>query len=170
MYFPDKEVSFIGEDMVESYDGWRRFFDGVANFKGVGIGAVLVSEISQHYPVSAKLRFLCTNNVAEYEAYILWIKMAIDMNIQELLVIGDSNLLIDQELRKRLTKTEFQHVPRVQNEFVDALANLSSMIQHPDKNFIDPIPVKIHDQPAYCAYIEEEAYGKPWFHDIKEYL
>ncbi|XP_070002160.1 uncharacterized protein [Nicotiana sylvestris] len=44
------------------------------------------------------------------------------------------------------------------------------MIQHPDKNFIDPIPVKIHDHPAYYAYIEEEANGNPWFHDIKEYL
>ncbi|XP_070016565.1 uncharacterized protein [Nicotiana sylvestris] len=41
---------------------------------------------------------------------------------------------------------------------------------HPDTNFIDPIPLKIHDQPAYCAHIEEKADGKPWFHDIKEYL
>ncbi|XP_070004115.1 uncharacterized protein [Nicotiana sylvestris] len=41
---------------------------------------------------------------------------------------------------------------------------------HPDTNFIDPIPVKINDQPAYCAHIEEEADRKPWFHDIKEYL
>ncbi|XP_070008176.1 uncharacterized protein [Nicotiana sylvestris] len=116
--------------------------------------------------------------------------MAIDMNIQEFLVIGDSNLLIHhvreewgtknsnilpylhyvQELRKRLTKVEFQHVPRVQNEFADALVTLSSMIQYPDKNFIDPILVKVHDQPAYCAQVEEEADGKPWFHDIKEYL
>ncbi|XP_070008245.1 uncharacterized protein [Nicotiana sylvestris] len=85
--------------------------------------------------------------------------MAIDMNIQELL-----------ELRKGFTKTEFRHVPRVQNEFADPLAALSSMIQHPDKNFIDPIPVKIHDHPTYCAHVEEEADGRPWFHDIKEYL
>ncbi|XP_070017614.1 uncharacterized protein [Nicotiana sylvestris] len=96
--------------------------------------------------------------------------MAIDMNVQELLVIGDSDLLIHQELRKRLTKTEFQHVPKIQNEFVDTLATLSSMIQHPNKNFINPISVKVHNQPAYCAHIEEEAHGKPWFHDIKEYL
>ncbi|XP_070017543.1 uncharacterized protein [Nicotiana sylvestris] len=34
--------------------------------------------------------------MAEYEAYILGLKMAIDRNIQELLVIGDSNLLIHQ--------------------------------------------------------------------------
>ncbi|XP_070022091.1 uncharacterized protein [Nicotiana sylvestris] len=116
--------------------------------------------------------------------------MAIDMKIQELLVIGDSNLFIHQvrqewatknskilpylhhvqELRKKFTKAEFQHVPRIQNEFADALATLSFMIQHPDKNFIDPIPVKIHDLPAYYAHVEEEADGKPWFHDIKEYL
>ncbi|XP_070020668.1 uncharacterized protein [Nicotiana sylvestris] len=161
-----------------------------ANFKGVGIGAVLISETGQHYPVFAELRFPCTNNMAEYEACILGLKMAIDMNIQELLVIGDSDLLIHQvreewttknskillylhhiqELRKRFTKMEFQRVPRIQNKFVDALATLSSMIQHPDKNCIDPIPVKVHNQQAYCAHVEEEADGKPWFHDIKEYL
>ncbi|XP_070026703.1 uncharacterized protein [Nicotiana sylvestris] len=166
------------------------FFDGAANFKGVGIGAVLVSETGQHYLVSTKLRFSCTNNMAEYEACILGLKMAIDMNIQELLVIWDSDLLIHQvreewttknskilpylhhvqELRKMFTKMEFRHVPKVQNEFVDAFATLSSMIQHPDKNFIYPILVNIHDQPAYCAHVEEEADGKPWFHDIKEYL
>ncbi|XP_070017068.1 uncharacterized protein [Nicotiana sylvestris] len=114
-YFPDGEVAFIGEDIVESYDGWRMFFDGAANFNRVGIGAVL-------------------------------------------------------ELRKRFRKTEFQHVPRIQNEFADALATLSSMIQHPYSNFIDPIQVKIHHQPAYCAHVEEEVDGKPWFHDIIEYL
>ncbi|XP_070019850.1 uncharacterized protein [Nicotiana sylvestris] len=73
-------------------------------------------------------------------------------------------------VRKRFTKTEFHHVPRVQNEFVNALATISSIIQHPDKNFIDPILVKIHDQLACCAHMEEEADEKPWFHDIKEYL
>ncbi|XP_070015055.1 uncharacterized protein [Nicotiana sylvestris] len=138
MYFRYEEVSFIGEDIMESYDDWRMFFDGAANFNGVGIGAVLTSETGQHYPVSTKLRFPCT---AEYETCILELKMAIDMNVQKLLGIGDSYLLIHQEIRKRFTKTEVQHVPRIQNEFADALATLSSMIQHPDKNFINPIQV-----------------------------
>ncbi|XP_070011036.1 uncharacterized protein [Nicotiana sylvestris] len=44
------------------------------------------------------------------------------------------------------------------------------MIEHPDKNFIDPIPIGIHKHPAYCAHVEEESDGNPWFHDIKEYL
>ncbi|XP_070017498.1 uncharacterized protein [Nicotiana sylvestris] len=155
-----------------------------------GIGAVLVSETGQHYSMSTKLRFLCTNNMAEYETCILGLNMAIDMNIQELLVIGYSDLLVHQvqeeyatknskilpylhhvhELRKRFTKIEFRHVPKIQKEFADALATLSSMIQHPDKNFIDPIPVRIYNRPTYCAHVEEETYGKPQFHDIKEYL
>ncbi|XP_070045530.1 uncharacterized protein [Nicotiana tomentosiformis] len=166
------------------------FFDGAANFKGVGIRAVLVSETGQHYPVSAKLRFPCTNNMAEYEACILGQRLAIDMNVQELLVTEVSDLLVHQvlgewdtkntkilpylhcvqELVKRFTMIEFKYVPRIQNEFVDALATLSSMIQHPDKNFIDPIPIEIHKQPTYCAHVEEESDGNPWFYDIKEYL
>ncbi|XP_070017712.1 uncharacterized protein [Nicotiana sylvestris] len=116
--------------------------------------------------------------------------MAVNMNVQESLVIGDSDLLVHQvqgewdtknskifpylyhvqELRKRFTKIEFRHVPRIQNEFIDALDTFSSMIKHPDKNYIDPIPVRIHNQPVYYAYVEEEADGKPWFHDIKRYL
>ncbi|XP_070009824.1 uncharacterized protein [Nicotiana sylvestris] len=173
---------YLREDITKTNDYWRMFFDGVANFKGVGIRAILVSETGQHYPVSAKLRFPCTNNMAEYETCILWLNLAIDMNIQELLVIGDSDLLVHQvlegwatkntkilpylyhvqDLMKRFKKIEFKHVSRIQNEFVDALATLSSMIQHPDKNFIDPIPVRIHNQLAYCPHVEEEMDGNPF--------
>ncbi|XP_070011039.1 uncharacterized protein [Nicotiana sylvestris] len=95
-YFPNDEVSFIGEDIAEAYDGWRMFFDGAANFKGLGIGAVFMSEIGQHYPLSAKLRFPCTNNMAEYDACIIGLNLAIDINIQELLVIDDTDHLVHQ--------------------------------------------------------------------------
>ncbi|XP_019244562.1 PREDICTED: uncharacterized protein LOC109224436 [Nicotiana attenuata] len=162
------------------------FFDGAANFKGVGVGAVLVSESGQHYPISAKHRFPCTNNMAEYEACILGLKMAVDINIQELLVIGDSDLLIHQvqgewntkntkilsylhcvkELCKKFIKVDFKHVPRVQNEFADALATLSSVIQHPVKNYIDPIKVNVQGQPAYSFHVDEEPDGEPWYYDI----
>ncbi|XP_047250037.1 uncharacterized protein LOC124885838 [Capsicum annuum] len=116
--------------------------------------------------------------------------MAVDMDIKELLVIGDSDLLIHQvqgewttknvkifpyvqcvkELSKKFTKIEFKHVPKIQNEFADALVTLSLMIQHPDKNYIDPIKVEIHDQQAYCFHIDEEPDGKSWYYDIKSLL
>ncbi|XP_070046887.1 uncharacterized protein [Nicotiana tomentosiformis] len=190
MYFHDEEVSFIGEEIAEAYDGWRMFFDGTANFKGVGIGVVLVLETDQYFSISAKLKFPSTNNMEEYEACILKHKLAIDMNIQELLVIGDSDLLIHQvliewatkntkilpylhcvqDLIKRFSKIEFKHITRIQNEFADALATPSFVIQHPNKNYIDPILIEIHKQYAYCTHVEEEFDGNPWFHDIREYL
>ncbi|XP_070045020.1 uncharacterized protein [Nicotiana tomentosiformis] len=128
--------------------------------------------------------------MAEYEACILGLRLAVNMNIQELLVIGDSDLLVHQvllewatkntkilpylhcvqELIKRFINIEFKHVPRIQNEFADALATKSSMIQHPDKNFINHIPIGIHKQPAYCAHAKAKFDKNLWFHDIKEYL
>ncbi|XP_070028813.1 uncharacterized protein [Nicotiana sylvestris] len=134
----------LREDIAEAYDGWRMFFDGAANFKGVGVRAVLVSEIGQHYPVQGEWDTKNTK-ILPYLYHV-------------------------QELMKRFTKIEFKHVPRIQNEFVDTLATLASMIHHLDKNFIDPILVRIYSQPAYYGHVEEETGGNPWFHNIKEYL
>ena len=72
--------------------------------------------------------------MAEYEACILGLKISIDMNVYEFLVIGDSDLLIHQvqgewavknpkiipyvqyvqKLWKRFRKIEFRHTPRIQ--------------------------------------------------------
>ncbi|XP_070057248.1 uncharacterized protein [Nicotiana tomentosiformis] len=116
--------------------------------------------------------------------------MAVDMNVKELLVIGDSDLLMHQvqgewstknvkillylhcmkEICKKFTKIEFKNVPKIQNEFVIATATLSSMIQPPDKNYIDPIEVEIRDQHAYCFHVDEKPNGKPWYHDIRKFI
>ena len=90
--------------------------------------------------------------MAEYEACILSLKMVVDMNVYEFLVIGDSDLLIHQvqgewdvkkpkivpyvqyvqNLCKRFHKIEFRHTPRIQNELADALATIASLIKHQD--------------------------------------
>ena len=46
--------------------------------------------------MEANLQFNCTNNMVEYKSCVLGLKMVIDMNVQELLVIRDSDLLIHQ--------------------------------------------------------------------------
>ncbi|XP_075084954.1 uncharacterized protein LOC142168196 [Nicotiana tabacum] len=154
-YFLDEEVLFVREDIAELYPRWRMFFDGAGNFKGVGIGAVLISESGQHYPASTKIRFSCTNNMAEYEACIFGIRMAVDLNIKELLVIGDSNLLIHQ----------------VQGEWSTKNVKILSYLHcHLDKNYINPIKIEIKDQHAYCVHVNEEPDSKPWYHDIKKFL
>nr|XP_010321221.1 uncharacterized protein LOC104647492 [Solanum lycopersicum] len=119
--------------------------------------------------MAAKLRFKCTNNMAEYEACILGLKMAVDMNVYELLVIRDSDLLIHhvqgewvvknpkivpyvqyvQNLCKRFRKIEFRHTPRVQKELADALATIASMIKHSDADYIDPLDIDLKEHPRY---------------------
>ncbi|XP_070002455.1 uncharacterized protein [Nicotiana sylvestris] len=157
-YFTDDEVMHIGEVEQVEKPGWKLFFDGADNMKGIGIGAVLISETRHHYPVTAQLRFYCTNNMAEYEACILGLSLAVDMGVQEVLVLGDSDLLVHQiqgewetldlkltshrqclhDLCQRFRPVEFRHIPRIHNEVVDALATFASMLHHPDKAYVDP--------------------------------
>ncbi|XP_070008593.1 uncharacterized protein [Nicotiana sylvestris] len=158
-YFPDKEVMCVDEIDRDENPGWKHFFDGAANMKGVGIRVVLISETGRHYPVTAQLGFYCTNNMAKYEACILGLRLAIDMGVQEMLVLGDSDLSV-----------EFRHIPRIHNEIAYALATLASMLHHPDKAYVDPVHIQVRDQHAYCNVVEEEIDGEPWFHDIKEYI
>ncbi|XP_059288636.1 uncharacterized protein LOC132041990 [Lycium ferocissimum] len=158
-FFPDEEVMAMEEEVAEPYSGWRLFFDGAVNYKGSGIGAVLISETGQHYPMAAKLNFRCTNNMAEYEACILGLRMALDMNIQELL-----------RLCGRFKSIDFRHTLRAQNEFADALATIASMIQHPESTHIDPLEITLREEQAHCAHVEAEPDGQPWYADIKAYL
>lgn len=128
--------------------------------------------------------------MAEYEACILGFQRATDLDVQEILIMRDSDLLIHQvrgewatknrkllpylecvhRLCKRFIKTEFKHVPKIQNKFAYALATLFFMIQHPDHNHIDLIYTHIYEQSTYCFHIEKELDEKPWYHDIQENL
>nr|XP_025887732.1 uncharacterized protein LOC112941825 [Solanum lycopersicum] len=148
-YFHDEEVSFVGEDISEAYPGWRLFFDGAENHQGRGVGAVLVSESGQHYPMAAKLRFNCINNMAEYEACVLVRAKSV------------------QNLCKRFRKIDFRHTPRIQNELADTLATIASMIKHPDTDYIDPLDIDLKEHPVHCSHVESEPDGFPWYFDIK---
>ena len=46
--------------------------------------------------LSFKLEFPCSNNTAEYEAYLIELAMALQMGIKHLTVMGDLNLVICQ--------------------------------------------------------------------------
>ncbi|XP_010319982.1 uncharacterized protein [Solanum lycopersicum] len=140
--------------------------------------------------MAAKLRFNCTNNMAECEACIVGLKIAIGINVYELLVIGDSDLLIHQVYRewavknpkivhyvqyvqklcKRFHKIEFRHTPRIQNELADTLATITSMIKHPNTDYTDPVDRELKGHLVHCSHVEAEPKGLPSYFDIKKYL
>lgn len=72
------------------------FFNEVVNAKYIGIWAILIVPAGQHYLAMTQLCFFYNTNTAEYEARIMSMSMGLDMDVQELLIMRDSNLLIRQ--------------------------------------------------------------------------
>ncbi|XP_057779963.1 uncharacterized protein LOC130998564 [Salvia miltiorrhiza] len=127
---------------------WWMFFDGASHREGAGAGVVFVSPERQVLPFSFTLTENCSNNEAEYQAPILGLEMALDMQQSHLKVYGDSKLVVNQilglyEVKKPellpyvkyarkiiewLGDVEIEHIPRNENKQADALAKLASTI------------------------------------------
>ena len=122
-----------------------RTLNGAARQEGAGAGVVFVSPQRQILLYLFSLRELCTNNVAEYQALIIGLQMAIEMGISQLEILGDSKLVIHQILEQYDVKKEdlipyckyakkllsnfeaitLEHIPRKENRQVETLANLA---------------------------------------------
>ncbi|RDX90050.1 Retrovirus-related Pol polyprotein from transposon 17.6, partial [Mucuna pruriens] len=95
--FLDEHIMTMGETKLElDSAGWKLLFDGASNLLGNGIRAVLASQDGQCFPFSTRLGFDCTNNMAKYEACAMGIMMALEHQVKELKVFGDSALVIYQ--------------------------------------------------------------------------
>uniref|UniRef100_A0A1U7V5Z2 Uncharacterized protein LOC104212745 n=1 Tax=Nicotiana sylvestris TaxID=4096 RepID=A0A1U7V5Z2_NICSY len=108
--------------------------------------------------------------------------MAIDQNVEELLIMGDSDLIIRQaqgewetrdvkiipykknveDLSKRFKSIEFRYIARCHNELADALATLASMLPYPGNAHIDPLEIQIRERHGYCNTIEAAPNTQPW--------
>ncbi|XP_027337846.1 uncharacterized protein LOC113851538 [Abrus precatorius] len=147
--FPDEDIMNLFKEEESGKEKWIMLFDGASNALGHGVGAVLISPEKHHIPITTRLSFNCTNNVAEYEACVLGIQAAIESKAKILEVYGDSALVIHQsqgewetrdgkliryqafvkELIKQFEEITFHHIPRENNQLADALATLASMFE-----------------------------------------
>ena len=145
--FPNEDVA-----AMTSLSGWRMYFDGAANHSRYGISVLLISPHGDHIPRFVRLAFSdrhpATNNIVEYEAYILGLKTTLELGIRQMEVLGDSNLVLkqiqgewktrDMKFRSyhaylellvgRFDDLRYTHLPRVQNQFANALATLASIL------------------------------------------
>ncbi|KAK4710018.1 hypothetical protein R3W88_004531 [Solanum pinnatisectum] len=116
--------------------------------------------------------------------------MAIYLGLQELIVLGDSDLIIRQaqgewktrdlkllpykqcveDLGKRFTSIEFRYIPRFHNELADTLATLASMLPYLGNTCITPLEIQRRDQHGYCSSVDAESDGESWYLDIKNFL
>ncbi|XP_016673239.1 uncharacterized protein [Gossypium hirsutum] len=185
--FPDEDIMSI---LKYEEEIWRVYFDGASKMIGHGIGAVLISSSGQYFPAIAKLMFTFTNNVAEYNACILALQIAIEKKIRVLKGFGDSALVVYQlrgewetrdfqlihyqtyvhGLIKNFDDVQFFHLPREENQFADALATLAAMFKVGSETEVQPIQLRVKDLLAHCAGVELGIDGKPWYVDFKRYL
>jgi ribonuclease HI len=113
---------------------------------GAGVGLLFVSPLGEHMRYAVRLHFPASNNMAEYEALLCGLKIAIEIGIKRLDVRGDSQLVIDQVMKNaschddkmeayckavraledKFYGIELNHVPRQYNEEADELAKIAS--------------------------------------------
>ena len=70
------------------------YFDGVVNYKGVGIGIVIVTPKRETLPMAKRLTFGVTNNMVEYEACAFGLTTLIALKAKNVEVYGDSILVV----------------------------------------------------------------------------
>jgi ribonuclease HI len=107
---------------------------------------VLIDPSRDQVKYMVHLEFKTTTNMAEYEALIFGLSVALSLGIRQLLVKGDSQLIIKQvreecscnelrlaayllhvrKLEKDFTALELQHVPRANNSEADELSMRAS--------------------------------------------
>ena len=66
------------------------YFDGSLMKTRVGVGLLFISPLGVHMRYMIRLHFAASNNVAEYEALVNGLQIAIELGVRRLNVQGDS--------------------------------------------------------------------------------
>jgi ribonuclease HI len=124
---------------------WSLYCDGASrgNPGQAGAGAVLIDASGAVQGQYGEYLGQVTNNVAEYQALILGLRMARSLSIKKIRVFADSELLVRQlkgqyrvkaahllplyeaaqRIRQEFETFDISHVPREMNSLADSLAN-----------------------------------------------
>jgi ribonuclease HI len=125
---------------------WMLFYDGSIGQQAGRAGVILIDPSGDQVKYMVHLEFKATNNMAEYEALIFGLSVALSLGIRQLLMKGDSQLIIKQvrgecrcneprlaayllhvrKLEKDFIALELQHVPRANNSAADELSTRAS--------------------------------------------
>ena len=71
------------------------FFDGFLNINGAGAGILFISPNKDKLRYVLSILFPASNNVAEYEACLHGILLAVELGVKRLYIYDDSALVIN---------------------------------------------------------------------------
>jgi ribonuclease HI len=154
------------------------YFDDLLKLQGAGVGILFIAPRGEQLKYALQLLFPASNNVAEYEALVHGLSIAVSLCIKKLMVYGDSLVVISQinkdwdcstdtmgkycaamhKLEDKFEGLEFHHMGRDHNAVANALSKLgSSRAQAPPGIFIQDIqqPSIITDQMEECNALSQ---------------
>ncbi|XP_020238928.1 uncharacterized protein LOC109817973 [Cajanus cajan] len=125
---------------------WELFFDGSKHELGAGIGLLIISPGGIPTKFLLRTKSECSNNETEYEALITGLKLLKDLGARNIIIRGDSQLVIKQltreykcmnekllECNSRATallnsfdEVQLEHISRNENEIANELAQIAS--------------------------------------------
>ncbi|XP_062100849.1 uncharacterized protein LOC133806775 [Humulus lupulus] len=138
---------------------WKLFIDGSSNKHNSRAGLILITLEGHQFQCALRFGFIACNNEVEYEALLVGLRLANDVNVKSLEIYNDSQLFVNQilgeyqsrwlkrveylnkakDLLVQFKKYTLQQAPHNQNFNVDALAKLASS---KDSDMLNIVPVE----------------------------
>lgn len=173
---------------VEPTRHWLLFADGSSTSTSDGAGIILVSPEGFKIQQALKFTFPVTNNVAEYEAMIAGVRLAVELEVKFIDIFVDSQLVAKQingefkthndrmmaylqlskDLLQKIPSWKITHVAREENQWADALSKLASSIL---PSTSDPVYVEEKYRPSIEAnHVNEIHESVDWRSPIPDYI
>jgi ribonuclease HI len=139
----DEETQETALPGKETAKEWIMYFDGAFSLQGASAGVLLVAPTGEHLKYVVQMHFSweeATNNTAEYEGLLAGLRIAVELGIKNLIVRGDSQLVVKQvnkdyqsplmeayvnevrKLEEHFDGLQIEHIPRAENSIADQLS------------------------------------------------
>jgi ribonuclease HI len=179
------------EETNKDVEAWTVFYDGSWGTFGVGATAVLVAPSKVRTCYAARLDFSCTNNIAEYEAFLLGLRKLRAMGIRRAILKTDSQVIsghIDKSSKARDPKLEkyldrvrrleasfegfsVKNIPRGENEHADLLAkSVAQGLPLPSEVFFETIKAPSVEPMERAVLAISPAHSEDWRIEIISFL
>jgi ribonuclease HI len=179
------------EESTKDNEAWTVFCDGSWGTFGAGAAAILISSSRIKTCCATRLEFNCTNNIAEYEALILWLQKLKAMEIRWAVLKSDSQVItghVDKSSRARDLKLEkyldtvrrmeasfegfsVKNIPRGENERADLLAKSAAQgLPLPSEVFFETIKAPSVELMERAVLTISPVHSKDWRTEIVSFL
>ncbi|GKU93201.1 hypothetical protein SLEP1_g6811 [Rubroshorea leprosula] len=137
---------------------WTLYVDGVASSKGLGAGAFLIALDGYRTEHALKFNFDATNNMAEYEALLLSLQLALKLKVMAIQVYSDLQLVVNQVnlVCKVIDLVMIKYVDSL-SEFASdsSLSSISVFVEVLDEpRFMKPRMMEISTDPDTPSWID----------------